>query len=387
MREFYNKALTRLLCLLLATCLAGYFCFENAFLKTLLLPAGSDDLPWHTEPDTDVRNGGDSVVLVHDDKFSLNFDIKLTHTAQYPHAAIALVFGKDSKTPQLADLSGYDKISFSAKCSAENMLGFSVATFDQRVTKPGDLDTYRTPTTFFSCNTQWNRIEIDLTRLEILQWWFDLFKVGLSDKHYKLDQVARMTFGNSFQSPMEIDSNIQITEITLTGRNPIYLYLFGAFAVLIWSAFGFWFFRQHTQALVRELKDKTQRDRPLIAYQQLSVESHRDRDRSAILHFMATQYSNTELSLDGMATAIGVSRSKINDILKSELGFTFTGYLNKLRLTEAARLLAQTEDANIAEIAYSVGYKNVSYFNKLFKEEYSCTPKMFKTLSDKTSDT
>ena len=39
------------------------------------------------------------------------------------------------------------------------------------------------------------------------------------------------------------------------------------------------------------------------------------------------------------------------------------------------------EEANVAEIAYSVGYKNVSYFNKLFKEEYGCTPKTFKSLA------
>src|SRR5690606_9185091 len=115
-----------------------------------------------------------------------------------------------------------------------------------------------------------------------------------------------------------------------------------------------WFFNQHTQALVDDLRNKFQRDRPLVAYQQLSVETHKDKDRSAILHFMATQYANADLSLDTMTSAIGVSRTKINDILKSELGFTFTGYLNKLRLTEAARLLKQSEDANIAEIAYSV---------------------------------
>jgi len=87
------------------------------------------------------------------------------------------------------------------------------------------------------------------------------------------------------------------------------------------------------------------------------------------------------------AATIAISRTKINDILKAELGFTFTSYLNKLRLTEAARLLAEKEDANIAEIAYSVGYKNVSYFNKLFKEEYGCTPKSFKSLCDTTPST
>jgi AraC-like DNA-binding protein len=67
------------------------------------------------------------------------------------------------------------------------------------------------------------------------------------------------------------------------------------------------------------------------------------------------------------------------------LGFTFTGYLNKLRLTEAARLLADKPEASIAEIAYSVGYKNVSYFNKLFKEDYGCTPKIFRSIYDPAS--
>jgi AraC-like DNA-binding protein len=52
-----------------------------------------------------------------------------------------------------------------------------------------------------------------------------------------------------------------------------------------------------------------------------------------------------------------------------------------LRLTEAARLLSENSGAAILEIAYSVGYSNVSYFNKLFKEEYGCTPKVFRSLS------
>jgi AraC-like DNA-binding protein len=60
---------------------------------------------------------------------------------------------------------------------------------------------------------------------------------------------------------------------------------------------------------------------------------------------------------------------------------TFTGYLNKLRLKEAARLLTEKSAATVAEIAYSVGYANVSYFNRLFKEEYGCTPKAFRTMA------
>jgi AraC-like DNA-binding protein len=44
-------------------------------------------------------------------------------------------------------------------------------------------------------------------------------------------------------------------------------------------------------------------------------------------------------------------------------------------------LLTDKDGKPIAEIAYAVGYANVSYFNKLFKEEYGCTPKAFRSLA------
>jgi AraC-like DNA-binding protein len=82
----------------------------------------------------------------------------------------------------------------------------------------------------------------------------------------------------------------------------------------------------------------------------------------------------------------GANRNKVNEVLKTELGLTFSSYLNKLRLTEAARLLTEKNSAAVAEIAYSVGYANVSYFNKLFKDEYGCTPKAFRTIATQQSD-
>ncbi|MFJ1468494.1 helix-turn-helix domain-containing protein, partial [Massilia orientalis] len=61
------------------------------------------------------------------------------------------------------------------------------------------------------------------------------------------------------------------------------------------------------------------------------------------------------------------------------------GIQDKLRLTEAARLLSENSGAAILEIAYSVGYANASCFNKLFKEEYGCTPKLFRSISAQQS--
>jgi AraC-like DNA-binding protein len=60
---------------------------------------------------------------------------------------------------------------------------------------------------------------------------------------------------------------------------------------------------------------------------------------------------------------------------------TFRDYVNKLRLAEAARRLTGKDNKPIVEIAHSVGYANVSHFNKLFKAEYGCTPKAFRSLA------
>lgn len=386
MQTFYKKALMILLCLTLLSVVVSYICIDRTFLQVSLLPAGGSDLRWASQGDGDTSQGGQSFIRIDDDKFSLSYEFTLIHKAPYPSISASLVFKDKEGKPTLIDLSRYDHLSFSVKCAPANILTFFALTFEDKVSVANDQLTYRGPSTFFSCNENWSSFNLDLTRLETPQWWFDMFKLDLSNRDYKLDKVPRLSFGSSSQSPFDVASKVQLEEIVLSGHNWIYMYLLGVLMLLMWGGYGFWFFRQHTRAVMEDLRDKIQRDRPLVAYQQLTVEPHRDKDKSAILHFMATNYSNAELSLEGMAASIAVSRTKINDILKAELGFTFTGYLNKLRLTEAARLLAEKEDANIAEIAYSVGYKNVSYFNKLFKEEYGCTPKTFKSICDRPGE-
>jgi AraC-like DNA-binding protein len=149
-----------------------------------------------------------------------------------------------------------------------------------------------------------------------------------------------------------------------------------------WAAFGAWFFRAQAQALTASVDTQLKKDLPLVAYRQLTLEPYRDKEKASVLKFIATNYTNPELDLEGVVAATGTNRTKVNEVLKSELGMTFTSYLNKLRLTEAARLLTENGATTVADIAYSVGYANVSYFNKLFKEEYGCTPKAFRTLAD-----
>lgn len=385
MLDFYKKALLIFTGLLLVSGLLAYICFDRTFLHLSLVPVPEKDYVWRAVPETDDYQGGTSTVVLHDQQYSLDFELKTTDVAEYPFAALGLVFSDDNGEAALVDLSRYTSLSFNAKCSMANVLTFAASTVEKGITQTDDFLTYRSPTTFFSCDENWMPVELDLTRMETPQWWLDRFQLKLSMKDYRLDQVAKLVFGSTHQSPLNESVRIQIHQLQLLGRDWRFMYLLAGLMVVMWGGFGVWFFRAHTRALVNDLRSKIQKDRPLVAYQALSVEPQHDRDKDAILRFMATEYANPDLNLDTMIQRIGVSRTKINDILKEELGFTFTGYLNKLRLTEAARLLADKPEASIAEIAYSVGYKNVSYFNKLFKEDYGCTPKVFRSIYDPDS--
>ena len=293
---------------------------------------------------------------------------------------MGLVFTDAKGEPRLVDLSRYSELTFTVKCSPANELALMVFTVDERVTKLDDFLTYRSPLSFFSCGEQWQQQRIDLTRLETPQWWLTNFDFKLSMSEYSLQQVPKILFASTTQSPQNQLLHVRFNQLELAGKEWGYVYCVAGFLFVLWTIAGVWLFRQHTRALTESLKRKIQQDRPLVAYQQLSVEPKRDKDSDAILRYLTTEYANPELNLEALVNAIGVSRTKINDILKAELGFTFTGYLNKLRLTEAARLLSESKDVSVGEIAYSVGYKNISYFNKLFKEEYGCSPKVFRSV-------
>jgi AraC-like DNA-binding protein len=382
MQSFYNKALAGLLGLVVASVLIGYACIRSTYIRLPLLPAVDSSLPWRAETMADSEVGGRSTIRLTDDASTLSFEFTSVKATDYPFVHAELGFRDRAGKFTHVDLSRYSTVEFDVRCAPANTLALGLVMFEDKVSVPGKFDTYRVPYTYFFCNEKGEHVELDLARLRTDQWWFDRYKLNLARQEHMLTRIAKLSFSNTFQSPYGVPSTVQVKALALTGRDMRYLVLFAAFMVIAWPGYGLWFFRRHTRALLAEVKDKMRRDIPLVAYQQLSQDLHRDKEQSAILRFMATEYGNPEQDVETMVNKLGIGRNKINEILKAELGFTFSTYLNKLRLTEAARLLGAKEDTSVAEIAYAVGYRNVSYFNKLFKEEYGCTPKTFRKLRD-----
>ena len=82
---------------------------------------------------------------------------------------------------------------------------------------------------------------------------------------------------------------------------------------------------------------------------------------------------NHELSLDEIASHIGVSKSTALNLFHRFLHTTPVSYLIGYRLQAASWLLKNT-NKKVKTIAYESGFRNVDYFCRLFKKRYHLTP-------------
>lgn len=373
MKFISHTAFRPFIFLLVASLVIGYICFYVAYPKANLLPKNQKQFLWQLFPADDANVGGDSTIKVDEDQLGIDFHFKLSHKSNLAHAGVNLNFQLDEKQPYI-NLEKFSAITFVIKCSPKNTLFLGIATFDERVTKKGTPLTYRTASTLFKCEDQWAPVTIDLRRMEVPGWWLQMFKLDVADDDYSLQKVLQFSLFSSSESPFDLESQVKVSQITLHGERVHIIYIYFIALLACWIIFLIWYFR----VAAKEIESRASNKKQLVGYQQLTMEPLRDKEKSAILLHMSTRYADPDIEIEQMSKELGISRSKINEILKAEFGHTFTGYLNKLRLTEAARLLAEMPDANITEIVFKVGYKNISYFNKLFKEEFECTPKHYK---------
>lgn len=72
----------------------------------------------------------------------------------------------------------------------------------------------------------------------------------------------------------------------------------------------------------------------------------------------------------------GLSPAKLQEGFKVAYGRTVIDYIRDVRL-EKARELIRTSDLNISEVVYSIGLTSRSYFSKIFKQKFKCSPKIF----------
>lgn len=78
-----------------------------------------------------------------------------------------------------------------------------------------------------------------------------------------------------------------------------------------------------------------------------------------------------------MAGQMNVSPRYLSDLLKQESGKTALELIHIYLISEAKNMLIGPEQS-VTEVAYTLGFENMSYFSRLFKKEVGVTPNGFK---------
>ena len=94
------------------------------------------------------------------------------------------------------------------------------------------------------------------------------------------------------------------------------------------------------------------------------------------ISYIKSHYSSDSLSIEEIARALQINRSKFSTVFTLEMGISPIEFLIRYRLEKAVEYMTvQRISPNIA--AYSVGYRNYQHFTKIFRKYYGMSPTAF----------
>lgn len=114
------------------------------------------------------------------------------------------------------------------------------------------------------------------------------------------------------------------------------------------------------------------------------------KSQNEVLMQKVTQYidehiADSDLNVEKLATHVGMSRVHMHRKLKELTGQSARDFIKNIRLRQAGILLGEKK-LNISEVAYALGYNNLSYFSSTFKDFYGVSPKEYMNAALKIDD-
>tara|TARA_B110000967_G_scaffold13172_1_gene12683 strand:- start:450 stop:1289 length:840 start_codon:yes stop_codon:yes gene_type:complete len=90
--------------------------------------------------------------------------------------------------------------------------------------------------------------------------------------------------------------------------------------------------------------------------------------------------AHQKISLEDIANIANMTKNAFCKYFKKRTNKTYINFLTEVRIENACKLLKSDKDVSINEIAYKVGFNNISNFNRKFKEVKKMTPISYRNL-------
>ena len=84
-------------------------------------------------------------------------------------------------------------------------------------------------------------------------------------------------------------------------------------------------------------------------------------------------YNDEDFALPQLCQKIGMSRSQLFRKMKAVLDESPSGFIRSYRLNKA-KLLLETTNLTVSEVAWKVGFKDLAHFSKTFQQNFGFPP-------------
>ena len=125
----------------------------------------------------------------------------------------------------------------------------------------------------------------------------------------------------------------------------------------------------------RKLQERFSQSGPFVP-QNLVVSSVDERFLNRFQELVEAEIDNEQLSVEYLSSQLNMSRSQLHRKLKALTGQAPNVLVRTLRLQKARHLL-EKQAGNVTEVAFMVGFSNLAYFSKCFKDAYGVSPTEF----------
>jgi len=299
----------------------------------------------------------------------------------YPYAGMGIELGPRDSTGHITsylNLEGYDSLRIRLRSSRSDDLKLQLVTNDPTISRPKVALSERFLIQTTTLERGWSDKSLWLGDFAIPDWWFAANNLKPDPGNRYLNRAAHFNFQSGATLKTGITDTVEISEITFVGENRALGFILSAIAIFLLAAFGFltWLERERMQS-ERKAQISARREDLLGKAERIPLSSHRTEDTKRVLEFIGKNYADSELDVERVCKETSVNRNRLSALLKEEVGTTFKGHLTDLRLSEANRALTET-DLQVTEIAFKVGFGNVSHFNRVFKEHFQITPVEFR---------
>lgn len=123
-----------------------------------------------------------------------------------------------------------------------------------------------------------------------------------------------------------------------------------------------------------KLEEKNSKIKQEDATLQKGLLDHSNSFVQKIIAMVLEHLDNDTFTIEELAASLHLSRAQVHRKVKATTGLSTSALVRNIRLEKGYQMLAENDELNVNEVAYSCGFTGPSYFTKSFNEYFGVKP-------------